>query len=105
MSMEDMLDILENDFEDHEISRQKFINKVPKYGNDIDYADEIMTRVFNIFYNEVNGRKTMKGGTYRINMLPTTCHVYFGSVMGATPDGRKSGKPLSPGGVRDLSRK
>ena len=39
----------------------------------------------------------MKGGQYRINMLPTTCHVYFGSVLGATADGRKAKEPLSEG--------
>ena len=32
-----------------------------------------------------------------MNMLPTTCHVYFGSVIGATPDGRLAHKPLSEG--------
>jgi formate C-acetyltransferase len=34
---------------------------------------------------------------HRINLLPTTCHVYFGRVMGALPDGRKAGQPLSEG--------
>ncbi len=71
--------------------------KAPKYGNDDDYADEIMTQVFDIFYTEVNGRKSPTGATYRIDMLPTTCHVYFGSVIGATPDGRLAGQPLSEG--------
>jgi len=56
-----------------------------------------MTGVFEIYYNLVNGRPNTRGGLYRINMLPTTCHVYFGSVTGATPDGRKSGTPLSEG--------
>ena len=39
----------------------------------------------------------MKGGTYRINMLPTTCHVYFGEVMNASPNGRLAQKPVSEG--------
>lgn len=52
---------------------------------------------FDAFYRAVNGRRNMKGGTYRIDMLPTTCHVYFGSVMGASPNGRLAGKPLSEG--------
>jgi formate C-acetyltransferase len=30
-------------------------------------------------------------------MLPTTCHIYFGSVTGAMPDGRRAGQPLSEG--------
>jgi pyruvate-formate lyase len=53
--------------------------------------------VFDAFYDVVNGRKNTKGGVYRINLLPTTCHVYFGSVTGATPDGRKAWTPLSEG--------
>jgi formate C-acetyltransferase len=50
-----------------------------------------------MYYDAINGRPTPRGGTYRINLLPTTCHVYFGSVMGAMPDGRKAGMPLSEG--------
>lgn len=93
----DFLKILEQDFAGHEDFRQILLNKTPKYGNDDLYADSIMTAVFDRFYDQVNGRKNMKGGYYRINMLPTTCHVYFGSVIGATPDGRKAGLPLSEG--------
>ncbi|MGD8491713.1 MAG: glycine radical domain-containing protein, partial [Anaerolineae bacterium] len=56
-----------------------------------------MQRVFEAYLDAVDGRPNTKGGTYRINMLPTTCHVYFGSVIGATPDGRRAGAPLSEG--------
>ncbi|AOT70977.1 trans-4-hydroxy-L-proline dehydratase [Geosporobacter ferrireducens] len=97
LSMERMLAALKADFDGYEKERQLFLNKTPKYGNDDDYADEIMLEIFNAFYEEVNGRPTVTGGTYRIEMLPTTCHVYFGAVVGATPDGRKAGIPLSEG--------
>ena len=73
------------------------VNDSPKYGNDDEYADSIMQSVFDSFYGEVNERKNTKGGVYRINMLPTTCHIYFGSVTGATPDGRKAWTPVSEG--------
>ena len=56
-----------------------------------------MVQAFNAFYDEVNGRRNKKGGYYRIDMLPTTCHVYFGSVMGAAPNGRLAYKPVSEG--------
>jgi formate C-acetyltransferase len=46
---------------------------------------------------ELDGRPDTKGGRYRVEMLPTTCHVYFGTVMGASPDGRRARKPLSEG--------
>jgi pyruvate formate-lyase/glycerol dehydratase family glycyl radical enzyme len=97
LSMAELLAILQADFQGHEKVRQLFLHKTPKYGNDDDYADSIMLKVFEIFHDVVNGRKTPNGGTYRIEMLPTTCHVYFGSVIGATPDGRHAGRPLSEG--------
>jgi len=97
LSMDEMLQALKDNFEGKERIRQLLLNKTPRYGNDDDYADEIMREAFDYFYKAVNGRPSVKGGTYRINMLPTTCHVYFGSVIGATPDGRKAYVPLSEG--------
>lgn len=97
ISMEKLLEVLKLNFDGYEDVRLKFVNAPHKYGNDDDYSDNIMKTVFDMFYNSVNGRKNMKGGFYRINMLPTTCHVYFGSVIGATADGRKAKEPLSEG--------
>jgi formate C-acetyltransferase len=97
VTMGELLDALRSNFEGQERLRQLLLNKTPKYGNDDDYADSIMTWIFDTYYDEVNGRKNTRGGVYRINMLPTTCHVYFGSVVGATADGRKAGLPLSEG--------
>lgn len=97
MAMDELLTALHNNFKGYEKSRQQLINKTPRYGNDDDYADSIMVSVFQTFFNLVDGRKNLKGGHYRINMLPTTCHIYFGSVIGATPDGRKEAQPLSEG--------
>ncbi len=97
MVYEDLIKILEADFSGHERERQRLINRTPRYGNDDDYADRIMVSVFNAFHDTVVGRCNTKGGFYAINMLPTTCHVYFGSVMGASPDGRHAGLPLSEG--------
>lgn len=97
VTMGEMMDALENNFLGYERILNLVRNRTPKYGNDDDYADELMIEAFNAFYSEVTGRKNMKGGSYRIDMLPTTCHVYFGSVMGASPNGRLKGKPLSEG--------
>jgi len=97
VSFAELLTALNDSFENQEELRQLLLNKAPKYGNDNDYADEIMAKAFNEFYQVVNGRKNTKGGYYRINMLPTTSHVYFGSVIGATPDGRRARQPLSEG--------
>ncbi|MFH1699593.1 MAG: trans-4-hydroxy-L-proline dehydratase [Candidatus Zixiibacteriota bacterium] len=89
--------VLKNNFEGSEIFRDKLLNETPKYGNDDEYADDIMRRVFESYFGLIDGRPNYKGGYHRINLLPTTCHVYFGSVVGATPDGRKAGVPLSEG--------
>jgi pyruvate formate-lyase/glycerol dehydratase family glycyl radical enzyme len=96
-TIKELLKALEDDFIGHDIIQNLVANRTPKYGNDDDYADDIMVEGFNAFHNEVVGRKTRKGGVYGIDMLPTTCHVYFGSVMGASPNGRKAYKPLSEG--------
>ena len=97
VSMKELLEILDINFQDHEIIRQKFINKTPKYGNDDDYADSITQKVFELVFNAVDNRPNTRGGVHRINLLPTTVHVYFGKVTGAMPDGRKAFLPLSEG--------
>jgi len=96
-SMDTLLAILAGDFEGHPRERQLLLNRTPKYGNDDDCADEIMVRVFEAYFNAVDGRPNTRGGRYCINLLPTTCHVYFGSVIGALPDGRRAWAPLSEG--------
>jgi pyruvate-formate lyase len=95
--MKELLSTLRRNYRGNELMRQRFLNKTPKFGNDDDYADEIMQAIFEAYYDAVNGRPNTKGGFYRINLLPTTVHVYFGKVIGATPDGRKAGEPLSEG--------
>jgi len=64
---------------------------------DDERADELMTRTFRTLFELIDGRPNTKGGHYRLEMLPTTSHIYFGSVTGATPDGRQAGQPLSEG--------
>jgi pyruvate formate-lyase/glycerol dehydratase family glycyl radical enzyme len=97
MSMKEMLETLKNNYEGKEEAHQLFLNKTPKYGNDDDYADNIMRQVFETYYQAIDGKPNMKGGKYHINLLPTTVHVYFGEVTGALPDGRKAHEPLSEG--------
>lgn len=96
-TMEKLQEALENNFKGNKILYYLVKNKTPKYGNDDDYADRIMQEVFGFFHKLVTGRETVKGGRYGINMLPTTCHVYFGEVMLASPNGRKAYKPVSEG--------
>lgn len=96
-TMEELMQALDDNFEGHERILNLVRNKTPKYGNDDDYADDIMKDVFEFYRSQVTGRPNMLGGMYRINMLPTTCHVYFGDVMMASPNGRLAHKPVSEG--------
>ena len=88
---------MDANFEGFDQMRANLVYDTPKYGNDDDYSDAQATWVFEAFYDAVNGRPTPRGATYRINMLPTTCHVYFGKVTCATADGRLDGEPFSEG--------
>ncbi|MCK4678275.1 MAG: formate C-acetyltransferase/glycerol dehydratase family glycyl radical enzyme, partial [Bacteroidales bacterium] len=97
VTMADMIKAMKADFNGFEELRYHLIYDTPKYGNDDDYADEHAVVIFDMFYDAVDGRPTARGGTFRINMLPTTSHVYFGSKIGAMPDGRKAHQPLSEG--------
>ncbi len=97
ISLNDFALFIRRNYETRPEFREKLLNETPKYGNDDDYADENLNFIFESFFKAVDGRKNTKGGNFRINLLPTTCHVYFGSVIGATPDGRLARKPLSEG--------
>ncbi len=97
ISMPDFLAILRDNFDRHDGFRADLFDATPKYGNDDDYADDIARRIFEAYFAAIDGRPNTRGGHFRINLLPTTCHVYFGSVIGALPDGRRASKPLSEG--------
>ena len=95
--MQELLNAMESDFKGYDEQRKKLLDETPRWGNDDDAADNIAKDVFEVYFKAVDGRKNTKGGYFRINLLPTTSHVYFGSVIGATPDGRYAGQPLSEG--------
>ena len=97
VTMDDLLTALGNNFKDAEPLRLKLWNKTPFFGNDDDRADTIMQQVYQSLINVIDGRPNTKGTCYRLNMLSTTCHVYFGKMLGATPNGRFAGTPESDG--------
>jgi formate C-acetyltransferase len=97
INMNELLTAMRADFEGHEHLQHELLYHTPKYGNDDDYADGIAEEIFNAYYDLLNGRANTKGGKYRVNLLPTTVHIYFGSVVGALPNGRKAGEPVSEG--------
>ena len=96
--MDKFLNAVSKNFQGEEILRQTIINRTPFFGNDDDYADSIALKMYNDLVDTIDGKPNIKpGGKYHLNMLSTTCHVYFGKVMGASPNGRLAGKSISDG--------
>jgi formate C-acetyltransferase len=97
LTMQTMMEALHKNFEGYGDLHYSLIYDTPKYGNDDTRADINLVRIFEMFHHAIDGRPTPRGGKYRINLLPTTCHIYFGTKTNALPDGRKAGEPLSEG--------
>ena len=96
-TMQTLLDAVSKNFEGEEPLRQRIVNRTPFFGNDNEYADSIAVRVYNDLLSAIDGKPNTKGESFHLNMLSTTCHVYFGKVLGAMPNGRFSGKSISDG--------
>ena len=97
LSLAELLEAVDADFAGQEPLRQLLLNRAPKYGNDDPLADEVAAALFEAYFAVLDGRPNTKGGCYRVNLLPTTVHIYFGQVTGALPNGRKAGVPVSEG--------
>jgi formate C-acetyltransferase len=97
MSMDQLLAALRANFDGAEALRLKLWNKTPFFGNDDDRADDIMRRVYDSLFTTIDGRPNTKGTAYHLNMLSTTCHVYFGKMLGASANGRLAYLPESDG--------
>ncbi len=97
-SMDRVLNAISKNFEGEKVLRQTIINRTPFFGNDDDYADSVAVKVYDDLVECIDGKPNIKpGGKYHLNMLSTTCHVYFGKVMDASPNGRLAGKSISDG--------
>ena len=97
IGMDQLLEAMQNNFRAQEALRLRLINKTPFYGNDDDDADSIMQLVYNSLFDAIDGKPNTKGSFYHLNMLSTTCHIYFGKKLGASANGRLAGKPISDG--------
>lgn len=110
-TMEELLEALKNNWKGYELMREILRNpdKTPKFGNDDDYVDEIAKRVVDEVVDLIESYppSPVRKASKRAYFLPTTVHVYFGKVTGATPDGREAGFPVSEGvsPVQGMDRK
>jgi formate C-acetyltransferase len=96
-TMDQLLDAVAQNFAGAEFIRQTILNRTPFFGNDDDYADDIALQVYADLLQAIDGKPNIKGESYHLNMLSTTCHIYFGKMMGASPNGRLAGKSISDG--------
>jgi pyruvate formate-lyase/glycerol dehydratase family glycyl radical enzyme len=97
VTMEQLLAALDADFEGQEELRQMLLNKAPKYGNDDDRADRFARLAAEIYCRAVEKHRSFRGGWYSPGLYSVTTHIAFGLMIGATPDGRHAGQPLSQG--------
>lgn len=97
LRMDYLLKAVECNFQGEERLRQFLINRTPFFGNDDDYADRIAVRVYDDLVEAIEGHPNTRGGRTQLNMLSTTCHNYFGSVCGASVNGRFARFAISDG--------
>jgi len=98
ITMDRLIDALDKNFEGEE-EILHMLNSAPKFGNDNDYVDSIMCEIFDHFSNEMTKYESLPGVVASSAALTITSNVPLGLVVGALPDGRRAGEPISDGGV------
>ncbi|MBQ9665597.1 MAG: glycyl radical protein [Bacteroidaceae bacterium] len=96
-TMDELLKAVSKNFEGNEKMRQFIMNRTPFFGNDDEYADTIAVKVYDDLVDAIEGHPNTRGGKTQLNMLSTTCHNYFGSVCGASVNGRLAHFAISDG--------
>lgn len=99
LKAEDLLAAIRNDYEGAEALRQRVINKVPKYGNDIEWVDAIAAKWVDYFAKKLTAYTNARGGIYHSGLYTVSAHVPMGQNVGASLDGRKAKDPLADGGM------
>lgn len=93
------LDALRKNYDGYELLRTRILNKVPKYGNDVDWVDALGVKWARYFRKAISKYRNYRGGPFHTGMYTVSAHVPMGANVGASPDGRKSGQPLADGGM------
>ena len=95
LTMSDLLDLLETNFEGREEMRQMLINRAPKYGNDIEQVDKFTEFVAKSINDEAKKYRDARGGEFDIVFATQSYNMVLGKIIGATPDGRKAFTPVA----------
>lgn len=97
ITLAELKELLDTNFEGKEDMRQMLLNRAPKYGNDNEVADELAREGALIYCDQVEQYHNPRGGQFQPGLYPVSANVPLGTVVGAMPDGRKSGTPLADG--------
>ena len=99
ISKHELLEALKADFKGHEITQTMLLNKVPKYGNDVKWVDDLGSKWAGYFRERMKDYTNYRGGPYHTGMYTVSAHVPMGENVGASPDGRNALTPLADGGM------
>ncbi|WP_286138948.1 glycyl radical protein [Faecalibaculum rodentium] len=99
ISREELKQALADNFEGHEITQTMLLKRAPKYGNDIQWVDELGAKWAGYFRNRMKDYTNYRGGPYHTGMYTVSAHVPMGENVGASADGRKAKEPLADGGM------
>ena len=102
LTIEELVDILDNNYENNEFLRQTFINKYPKYGNDVDQVDLLGREILSFYCEEVEKYKNIREGFFQPGSYTVSAHIPLGEQVGATPDGRLAKEQLADGGLSPM---
>lgn len=99
ITQKELLEALQADFKGHEVTQTMLLNKVPKYGNDVKWVDDLGAKWAGYFRERMKDYKNYRGGPYHTGMYTVSAHVPMGENVGASPDGRNALTPLADGGM------
>ncbi len=99
---QEYMQALQNNFSGYEKLRQICLNRVPKFGNDVEWVDKLGAKWITLFAEKLKKYKNYRNGNYHMGLYTVSAHVPMGKNVGATPDGRLSGTPLADGGVSPM---
>lgn len=99
LKREELLHALKTNYEDAPLIRAMLLNKAPKYGNDVDWVDQLGVKWVNYFADGLKKYRNGRGGIYQMGLYTVSAHVPMGQNVGASADGRYAKDPLADGGV------
>ena len=95
LTMDELMNLLDTNFEGHEDKRQMLLNRAPKFGNDIEEVDRYSYWLIDMLDTAVKKYRDPMGGPYTLVVATQAYNVELGKLVGATADGRLATTPLA----------